>query len=162
MDAIVAVYSDWGIGDGGTQPVVLKADRVHFKTLTDGAAVIVGRKTLEDFPGGKPLKNRTNIVVTTQPLDIENAVVVHSTKEALEAAQNFDSCFVIGGASIFEQFYPYTDRVYVTKLDCCPASSRFFVNLDEADGWSVAEQSDLLEENGIKYRFITYERTDKK
>ena len=66
MEAIVAVYSDWGIGSGGTQPVVLKADRAHFRELTMGAAVIVGRKTLEDFPGGRPLKGRHNIVVSRQ------------------------------------------------------------------------------------------------
>ena len=65
MEAIVAVYSDWGIGRNGTQPVVLKADRAHFRNLTAGAAVIVGRRTLGDFPGGKPLKGRYNIVVTS-------------------------------------------------------------------------------------------------
>ena len=77
MDAIVAVYSDWGIGDGGTQPVVLHADRVHFRQVTEGAAVIVGRKTLSDFPGGRPLKGRYNIVVTRQDIQIEGAQVVH-------------------------------------------------------------------------------------
>ena len=66
MEAIVAVYSDWGIGDGITQPVTLKADRQHFREVTRDAAVIVGRKTLEDFPGGRPLKGRVNIVVTRQ------------------------------------------------------------------------------------------------
>ena len=86
MEAIVAVYSDWGIGSGGTQPVVLKADRAHFKELTMGAAVIVGRKTLGDFPGGRPLKGRHNIVVSRQELEIEGAELVHSTEEALAAA----------------------------------------------------------------------------
>ena len=66
MDAIVAVYSDWGIGAKGTQPLVIPADRKHFRDLTQGAAVIVGRKTLGDFPGGRPLKGRHNIVVTRQ------------------------------------------------------------------------------------------------
>ena len=80
MEAIVAVYSDWGIGLGGTQPVVLKADRAHFRELTAGTAVIVGRKTMEDFPGGKPLKNRHNIVVTRQNIDIPGAEVAHSTE----------------------------------------------------------------------------------
>ncbi len=87
MEAIVAVYSDWGIGSGGTQPVVLKADRVHFRELTMGAAVIVGRKTLEDFPGGRPLKGRHNIVVSRQAITIEGAELVHSTEEALAAAE---------------------------------------------------------------------------
>ena len=82
MDAIVAVYSDWGIGDGGTQPVVLKADRVHFRQVTEGNAVIVGRKTLSDFPGGRPLKNRYNIVVTRQDIQI---VVDHDQVIGLDA-----------------------------------------------------------------------------
>lgn len=158
MDAIVAVYSDWGIGDGGTQPIVLKADRVHFRELTNGAAVIVGRKTLEDFPGGKPLKGRNNIVVTRQNIEIENAELAHSTQEALCLASQYDHCFVIGGASIFEQFFPYTDRVFITKIDCCPESVRFFPDLDKAPGWTCTDEGVQYEEDGIGYRFCTYER----
>ena len=158
MDAIVAVYSGWGIGDGGTQPVVLKADRRHFRDLTEGAAVIVGRKTLEDFPGGKPLRNRHNIVVTRSRAEIENALVVHSTEEALAAAAQFEKCFVIGGASIYEQFFPFLERIYITKIGCCPDSSRFFPNLDETEGWQCTEEGPLLEEDGISCRFCTYER----
>ena len=60
MEAIVAVYSDWGIGSGGTQPVVVRADRRHFREVTGSAAVVVGRKTLADFPGGRPLPGRHN------------------------------------------------------------------------------------------------------
>ena len=77
MDAIVAVYSDWGIGAGGTQPVVLKADRAQFKRVTDGKTVIVGRRTLADFPNGRPLKGRRNIVVTRQNILIDGAFVAH-------------------------------------------------------------------------------------
>ena len=158
IEAIVAVYSDWGIGDGGTQPVVLSADRKHFRDLTKGAAVIVGRKTLEDFPEGKPLKGRNNIVVTRRNTDIEGAQIAHGTQEALDLAANYDRCFVIGGASIFEQFFDYTDRVYLTKIDCCPESVRFFPDLDADPCWKCTEQSDILSENGINYRFCTYER----
>lgn len=158
MDAIVAVYSDWGIGDGGTQPVVLKADRAHFRELTAGAAVIVGRRTLEDFPGGRPLKGRYNIVVTRQNIVIEGAEVVHSTEEALEAAKAHERCIVIGGASIYEQFFPYTDRVFITKIGCTPESSRFFPNLDEDDTWQCTQELSGLEEGGITYSFCTYER----
>ena len=116
MEAIVAVYSDWGIGSGGTQPVVLKADRVHFRELTMGAAVIVGRKTLEDFPGGRPLKGRHNIVVSRQEITIEGAELVHSTEEALAAAARQARCLVIGGASVYRQFMPYVDTVSYTHL----------------------------------------------
>lgn len=158
MEAIVAVYSDWGIGDGKTQPVTVHADRAHFSALTSGAAVICGRKTLEDFPGGKPLKGRNNIVLTRSGADIPGAETVSSTEEALEAAAKYERCLVIGGASVYEQLYPYLDKVYVTKIDCCPESARFFPNLDEEPGWICTEAGDRQEENGIEYSFCTYER----
>lgn len=158
MEAIVAVYTDWGIGDGNTQPVVLKADRAHFRALTEGAAVIVGRKTLEDFPGGRPLKGRANIVVTRQDIEIEGAEVVHSTSEALAAAERHERCLVIGGASIFEQFFPYMDKVHITKIGCCPESVRFFPNLDEDPNWNCIDEGELLFEGELSYRFCTYER----
>ena len=158
MDAIVAVYSDWGIGDGGTQPVVLKADRAHFRQVTEGNAVIVGRKTLSDFPGGRPLKNRYNIVVTRQDIQIEGAQVVHSTEEALAAAAEHPRCLVIGGASVDRQFYPHCDRVFLTKIDLAPHSDSFFPNLDADPAWVCTDQGEWLEEDGLRYCFCTYER----
>ena len=158
MDAIVAVYSDWGIGDGGTQPVVLKADRAHFRQVTEGNAVIVGRKTLSDFPGGRPLKNRYNIVVTRQDIRIEGAQVVHSTEEALAAAAEHPRCLVIGGASVYRQFYPHCDRVFLTKIDLAPHSDSFFPNLDADPAWVCTDQGEWLEEDGLRYCFCTYER----
>lgn len=158
MDAIVAVYSDWGIGDGGTQPVVLKADRRHFRSLTDGSAVIVGRKTLADFPGGKPLANRFNIVVSRQGINVNGALVVHSTGEALDAAEDFEQCFVIGGASVYMQFFNYLERVYVTKIDTEPQSDSFFPNLDRNPEWECVSQEPWEEEDGIRYCFCTYEK----
>lgn len=158
MDAIVAVYSDWGIGDGGTQPVVLKADRRHFRSLTDGSAVIVGRKTLADFPDGKPLANRFNIVVSRQGINVDGALVVHSTGEALDAAEDFEQCFVIGGASVYMQFFNYLERVYVTKIDTEPQSDSFFPNLDRNPEWECVSQEPWEEEDGIRYCFCTYEK----
>ena len=158
MDAIVAVYSDWGIGDGGTQPVVLKADRRHFRSLTDGSAVIVGRKTLADFPGGKPLANRFNIVVSRQGINVDGALVVHSTGEALDAAEAFEQCFVIGGASVYMQFFNYLERVYVTKIDTEPQSDSFFPNLDRNPEWECVSQEPWEEEDDIRYCFCTYEK----
>ena len=158
MEAIVAVYSDWGIGDGGTQPVVLKADRAHFRQVTEGNAVIVGRKTLSDFPGGRPLKNRFNIVVTRQDIRIEGAQVVHSTEEALAAVAAHPRCLVIGGASVYRQFYPHCDRVFLTKIDLAPHSDSFFPNLDADPAWVCTDQGEWLEEDGLRYCFCTYER----
>lgn len=159
MEAIVAVYADWGIGDGGTQPVVLHADRRHFREVTEGAAVIVGRKTLADFPGGKPLEGRRNLVVTRQEIEIPGAEIVHSTEEALAAAKRYERCFVIGGASVYRQFFPHLDRIFVTKIDLIPHSDSFFPNLDADPDWFCAEEGAWQEENGLRYRFCTYERS---
>ena len=158
VEAIVAVYADWGIGAKGTQPVVLKADRAHFRRLTQGAAVIVGRKTLEDFPGGKPLPGRRNIVVTRQALDIEGAQVVHSTEEALSAAAAHERCLVIGGASVYRQFFPHIDRVHLTKIDRTPVSDSFFPDLDADPAWVCVSQEPWQEENGVRFCFAEYRR----
>ena len=158
VDAVVAVYADWGIGADGTQPVTLRADRKRFRELTDGAAVIVGRKTLADFPGGRPLKNRHNIVLTTQELDVPDAEVVHTVEEAAAAAALHERCFVIGGASVYRQMLPYVDRVFVTRIDLAPVSDSFFPDLDADPAWSLADAGPLQEENGVSFRFCVYER----
>ena len=97
MQAIVAVYSDWGIGAKGTQPLVIPADRKRFRALTDGAAVIVGRKTMEDFPGGRPLKGRHNIVIN---IDGEALYKKHINFTLVPGGVNF---FTPKGLKFFEQ-----------------------------------------------------------
>lgn len=156
MDAIVAVYSNWGIGSDGTQPVVLKADRSHFVELTRGRTVIVGRRTLADFPGGRPLKNRRNIVITRQNIDIEGAEIAHSSDEAISLCRG--DAMVLGGASVFNEFFRYLDRVFVTKIDCRPESDCFFPNLDDDPDWVLAEDGETLREGDIAYKFLRYER----
>lgn len=156
IEAIVAVYADWGIGFGGTQPIALKADRRRFREVTDGAAVIVGRRTLADFPGGKPLKNRRNIVLTRQELSIPGAEIAHSPAEALALAGS--RCLVIGGASVYKQMLPYIGRVYVTRLDAAPVSDSFFPNLDTDPAFTCADEGETMEEDGVRYRFCVYER----
>ena len=158
MEAIVAVYADWGIGAAGTQPVVLKADRAHFRAVTAGAAVLVGRRTLSDFPGGRPLPNRHNIVVTRHDIAIEGAEVVHSAEEALAAAARQPRCLVIGGASVYRQFFAYIDKIYLTKIDLRPASDSFFPDLDAAEDFRCTEVSPWQQEDGVRYCFSTYER----
>ena len=122
MEAIVAVFSDWGIGSEGTQQLVLKADRAHFRELTAGAAVIVGRRTLADFPGGRPLKGRHNIVLTRQDLSVEGAEVAHSAEEAAALAAKYPRALVIGGASVYRQLLPWVDLAHVTQIDLAPSS----------------------------------------
>ncbi len=159
MEAIVAVFSDWGIGSEGTQQIVLKADRRHFRELTAGATVLVGRRTLEDFPNGAPLKDRRNLVLSRQEIVIPGAEVVHSAQEAATAAAEDGRCLVIGGASVYQQMMPYVDTVYVTKIERKPDSDRFFPNLDISPEWHCIEEGELQEENGVPFRFCTYART---
>lgn len=156
MDAIVAVYSDWGIGADGTQPVVLKADRARFVELTRGRTVIVGRRTLADFPGGRPLKNRRNIVVTRQNVTIDGAETAHSAEAAIVLCGG--DAMVLGGASVFREFFPYLDRIFVTRINCCPYSDCFFPNLDDDPEWTLTDSGEELHEGDISYRFMRYER----
>lgn len=158
MDAVVAVYSDWGIGARGTQPLVIPADRVRFRELTTGQAVIVGRKTLADFPGGRPLKKRHNIVITRQNLVIDGAAVVHTVEEALAEAGMYERCFVIGGASVFAEYFPYLTRVFVTKIDAAPQSDAFFPNLDALADWRCTAAEPWQKYEGVGYQFCVYER----
>lgn len=156
MDAIVAVYSDWGIGADGTQPIVLRADRQHFVELTRGRTVIVGRRTLADFPGGRPLKGRRNIIITRQDIAVAGAEVAHGVQEAVRLCGG--DAIILGGQSVFREFMPLTDRVFVTKIMCCPQSDSYFENLDESPEWRVADQGEALREGDIEYRFMCYER----
>ena len=158
MEAIVAVYADWGIGCQGTQPIVIRADRKHFRDVTQNAAVIVGRRTLADFPGGKPLKNRVNIVLTRSDLCIPGAVVVHSAEEALREAEAHERVFVIGGESVYKALFPHIDRVYVTKIDALPHSDAYFPDLDADLDWHILDMGSEEEQDGIAYRFMIYER----
>lgn len=159
MDAIVAVYADWGIGAKGTQPLVIPADRRRFRALTMGAAVIVGRRTLDDFPGGRPLPGRENLVLTRQNITIGGAQVVHSPAEAVAAAARYGRCFVIGGDSVFRQMFPHLTRVYVTKIDSAPHSDVFFPDLDAAPAWRCVSSEPRAEHDGVGYQFCVYEKT---
>ena len=158
LEAIVAVYSDWGIGANGTQPVTLKADRRHFRAVTQGAAILVGRKTLADFPEGRPLPGRVNILLSAKGEAAEGAVLVRNVETALAEAAKYPRVFVVGGASVYRAFFPYLHRIYVTKLFCRPRSDVFFPDLDADADWRAAEEGDRLAEGVVAYRFLTYER----
>ncbi len=160
MELIVAVYDDWGIGKDGTQPVALSADRKFFRETTKGAMVIVGRKTLADFPGGKPLPNRVNVVLTRQEADLEGVVTCHSPEEAVRLAETAERAMVIGGGSIYAQLLPHCHTAYITKVHACPESDTFFPNLDCDPQWKLAQVLQSGEENGIFYEMCLYRRVD--
>lgn len=160
MEAIVAVYADWGIGGEGTQPIVIPEDRKRFKELTEGAAIVVGRKTLEDFPGGKPLSNRTNIVLTRQDIEIDGAIVVHNIEELFETVKDMPKVFVVGGASVYKELLKHCDRIYITRIYARPKSDTFFPNLDEDFNWICEDFGEPKYHEGIKYCFCQYDLYD--
>ena len=158
MNLIVAVYEDWGIGRDGTQPVALSADRKFFRETTRGAMVIVGRRTIEDFPGQKPLPGRVNVALTRSDAEIPGFTVCHSPEEAMELAKSAEKCFVIGGGSIYKQMLPYCDTAYITRVHTNPGSDTFFPDLDQDENWYLAETLQSGEENGISYKMLLYKR----
>ena len=158
MNLIVAVYDDWGIGREGTQPVALSADRKFFRETTRGAMVIVGRRTIEDFPGKKPLPGRVNVALTRSETEIPGFEICHSPEAAVKLAGSAEKCFVIGGGSIYQQMLPYCDTAYITKVNCNPGSDTFFPDLDADTDWYLAETLQSGEENGISYEMLLYKR----
>lgn len=158
MELIVAVYDDWGIGCCGTQPVALSADRKFFWETTKGAMVIVGRKTLADFPGGKPLPGRVNVVLSRNQVAMEGVTVCHSPEEAAQLAKGAERAFVIGGGSIYRQMLSFCDSAYVTKVHAQPVSDTYFPDLDNDPQWKLEQVLQSGEENGIAYEMCLYKR----
>lgn len=158
MELIVAVYDDWGIGREGTQPVALSADRKFFRQTTKGAMVIVGRRTIDDFPGRKPLPGRVNVALTRGTREIPGFTVCRSPEEAVELAKTAERAFVIGGGSVYRQMLPLCDRAYVTKVHCAPGSDTYFPNLDESPEWALETILQSGEEESIAYEMCLYRR----
>ena len=158
MELIVAVYDDWGIGKDGTQPIALSADRKFFRETTRGAMVIVGRRTVEDFPEQKPLPGRENVMLTRTKRAYPGFTMAASPEDAAKIAKNAERAMVIGGGSIYRQMLPLCNTAYVTKVHVKPESDTFFPNLDEDEDWVLAEILQSGEENGVSYEMCLYKR----
>lgn len=161
MNCIVAVDAEWGIGKDNELLISIPEDMKYFRKMTAGKTLIYGRKTLESFPGGKPLPKRRNIVITrTADYDGRGAEVVHSVEEACAAVAGEDSnnVFVIGGGSIYEAMLPYCTRAYVTKIDRAFGAETYFPDLDKLEDWEIEGESETFEHEGIPYRFVVYRR----
>ena len=164
MKCIVAVDKNWAIGYKNQLLVSIPADMRFFKETTTRKVVVMGKNTLESFPGGKPLANRTNIVVALEKdYKVPGATVVNSIEEALEAVKEYnpDDVFIIGGASIYKQFLQYCDVAHVTKIDYAYAADTYFPNLDEDDEWEITADSEEQTYYDLEYRFLKYERKKK-
>ena len=154
MQTIVCVSETWGIGRDGDLLFRLRADMRRFRALTVGKTVILGSRTLRTFPDGKPLKDRRSIVLTRSETPIPGATLAHTREEALALAGS--DAIVIGGASIYTLLLPYCDRALVTKVFAAPEADSFFPNLDAHPDWRVASESEIMEENGLKFQYVDY------
>lgn len=165
MNVIVAADMHKGIGKNGDLLVHIKSDMKRFKELTEHHVVIMGRKTLESLPGGKPLNNRTNVVMTRNfDYHPDGCIVVHNINDIKnEILANFNSkdIFVIGGGEIYNLLLPLCDTIYMTYLDKIYGADTFFPPLPN-DEWSLENEdiSDIFydEENDVRYNFMTYHR----
>lgn len=165
IKAIVAVCDDWGIGRDGDMVVSNRADMRHFVECTKGCPVIMGRKTLESFPGGRPLKDRRNIVLTRDDAFAREGVeVVHSVDEALAAVVGEDVAWIIGGGTIYEQFLPYCVEAEVTHNHATHEVDTVFPDLLADPTWKIVARSGecVIEDGqgdaGVTYEFVTYAR----
>lgn len=160
ISCIVAVAHDNVIGKDNDIPWYLPADLKYFKKVTTGHHILMGRKCYASI--GKPLPNRTNIIVTRDPFFISsNCLVAHSIQEGMEKAYDNkeEELFVIGGGTIYEQTMDMWDRLYITKVDVAAEGDIYFpeVNMDE---WKlVSEEAHKADEkNEYDYTFYTYDR----
>ncbi len=161
MNMIVAVDRHWGIGYKNRLLVSIPADMKFFRETTTGNVVVMGRRTLESFPNGLPLPNRTNIVLTRKEgYRVKNAAVLHTVEEALEALKEYptEKIFVVGGESIYRQFLPYCDVVHVTKIDRLYQADAFFPDLDAMEEWELTGDSEEQTYFDLEYTFCRYER----
>ena len=158
MDVIAAVDQNWAIGKGGDQLCYLPADLKRFQALTTGHPVILGRKTLATFPGGRPLKNRRNLILSRDPAFAPEGAEVFRELDSLRAAAPADS-FVIGGESVYRALLGWCGTAYITKIGrAWEGADAFFPNLDDDPAWFVAEEGEPLEHGGIPFRYVTYKR----
>ena len=161
MNLIVAADANWAIGSRGKLLVSIPNDHKHFREETTGKVVVLGRKTLQTFPQGLPLKDRTNIILSRDPCyTVKDATVVHSLEALLEELRQYDSddVYIIGGESVYRQMLPYCETAHVTKIDHAYEADAFFPDLDRDPDWTITADSDELTYFDIAYRFVKYER----
>ena len=164
MIAILHADKKWGIGKKNDLMFRLPLDMKFFRETTSGKIVCMGYNTLLSFPGSKPLKNRTNIVLCEDGLSPEGCIAVHSVPELLSAVKQYnkDDVFVIGGASVYRTLLPYCEKVYLTKVDADGGAEVFFPDLDKDENFVMVSESAPVDDNGYTIRFTTYQNLNVK
>jgi dihydrofolate reductase len=158
LKAILHADREWGIGKGNTLMFSIPEDMKFFKQTTTDNVVVMGGNTLRSFPGGRPLKNRVNIVLSQKMEDRDDCIVVKNPDELFSQLKKYDTdkIYVIGGAAIYKMLLPYCSQVLVTKVDAVGGADTFFENLDENPNFELIYTSDEIQSNGYKIVFTTY------
>ncbi len=161
MNLIAAVDKRWAIGNKGQLLVSIPGDQKLFRDETLGKVVVMGRKTLESLPGGRPLYGRTTIVLSRdKSYQVKDAQVVHTLEEALRELEKYSSedIFVAGGQEIYQQFLPYCQTAHITWIDYTYDADTYFPNLDQDEEWGLAAESEEQTYFNICYEFRMYKR----
>lgn len=161
MKLIAAADKYWGIGKDNKLLVNIPADMRSFRDKTMGKVIVLGRKTLETFPKGAPLKGRVNIILTRdKDYQVPDAVIAHSLEEikALLAKYNSDDVFVVGGESVYKELLPECDTAYITRIDAAYEADAHMPDLDKDEKWAVSEESEEQTYFDLIYTFVTYDR----
>ena len=161
MRAIVCADKNWGIGYKNRLLVSIPSDMKFFRETTTGKVIVMGRKTLESFPNGMPLKNRINIVLTRdRNYEAKGAVIVHDEEELMNELGKYDTeqIYIIGGESVYKMMLSYCDKIYVTTVDRAFQADTYFPNLDEMSEWKMTQESEEQTCFDLEFCFTTYER----
>ncbi len=163
MNSIVVVDKNWGIGKNNDLLFKLTKDMAFFKEKTMGKVVVMGGNTLLSLPGEKPLKGRTNIVIS----DVfyrDDVIMAETMPELLEILDKYNSedLYVMGGAMLYRTLLPYCDTVYATKVDADGGAQVFYENLDKLDNWSCVYESEPVQDGEYTIRFTTYKNSNPK
>lgn len=163
MNLIVAVDKNWGIGYKNKLLVSIPEDMKFFRSETSGKVVVMGRKTLESFPNGMPLKNRTNIVLTKNPsYKAKGAIVLHSVEEVLKELENYpdEDVYIIGGSSIYKEFLPYCNVAHVTRIDHAYEADAYFPDIEKMPEWVLTGESEEKTYFDLEFTFCRYEKRE--
>jgi len=161
MNIFATVDINWAIGHKNNLLIRIPSDHKFFFKATRRKVVVLGRKTLATFPGGLPLKGRTNIIMSTNPnYKVKDATVVHNLDELLTELKKYspEDIFIIGGESIYRMMLPYCNTAHITKIDYAYAADSYFPNLDDLPEWHITADSDEQSYFDITYEFLKYER----
>ncbi|MEZ3502239.1 MAG: dihydrofolate reductase [Lachnospiraceae bacterium] len=163
MNLIVAVDKNWGIGFRNKLLVSIPEDMKFFRSQTNGKVIVMGRKTLESFPNGLPLKNRTNIVLTKNPdYQVKGAVICHSVEESLKELKKYptEDIYVIGGDSVYKQFLPYCNVAHITRVDHAYEADTYFPDIEKLPEWRLTGESEEKTYFDLEFTFCRYEKQE--